>query len=201
MTSMNIPGKRKLELNSLLKLLAALILAAAIVVFTYCASFAHVQEIFEAKDSSDIFRTFELDTLDGGKMNASELRNSRLVVVNIWGTDCPPCIKELPELAALSNEYDPKDLRVIGIPRDVDPAGKSTFETRLAEARRIISVTGVTFTNLIPDAEMEDFIKASVIGTPTTFLLDQEGNVIETMIGGKPISVLKSLIGEHLGGN
>ena len=134
-------------------------------------------------------------------MNASELRNSRLVVVNIWGTDCPPCIKELPDLAALSNEYDPKDLRVIGIPRDVDPAGKSTFETRLAEARRIISVTGVTFTNLIPDAEMEDFIKASVIGTPTTFLLDQEGNVIETMIGGKPISVLKSLIGEHLGGN
>ena len=40
------------------------------------------------------------------------------VLVNFWATWCPPCLKEIPDLAALFRER--KDIMVIGIAMDYD---------------------------------------------------------------------------------
>lgn len=49
---------------------------------------------------------FDKDALDG-----------KVVVVEQWGVNCPPCIASLPDLAKLSKRYDDKGLVVVGLER------------------------------------------------------------------------------------
>ncbi len=41
----------------------------------------------------------------------------KVVVVEQWGVNCPPCIASLPELAKLAKRYDDKGLVVVGLER------------------------------------------------------------------------------------
>jgi thiol-disulfide isomerase/thioredoxin len=41
----------------------------------------------------------------------------KVVVVEEWGVNCPPCIASLPELAKLAKRYEKKGLVVVGLER------------------------------------------------------------------------------------
>lgn len=43
--------------------------------------------------------------------------DGKVVVVEEWGVQCPPCIASLPELAKLSRRYQKKGLVVVGMER------------------------------------------------------------------------------------
>ncbi len=38
-----------------------------------------------------------------------------VIVINFWGTWCPPCVREVPILKALQEQHDDKYLKVVGI--------------------------------------------------------------------------------------
>ena len=48
--------------------------------------------------SKTVFGTFESKTLDGEDVSQDIFSKADLTMVNIWGTFCGPCIKEMPEL-------------------------------------------------------------------------------------------------------
>lgn len=41
----------------------------------------------------------------------------KVVVIEQWGVNCPPCIASLPEMARLAKRYDDKGLVVVGLER------------------------------------------------------------------------------------
>ena len=43
--------------------------------------------------------TFESQDLDGNKITSDIFSNNIITMINIWGTFCGPCIREMPELA------------------------------------------------------------------------------------------------------
>ena len=45
---------------------------------------------------------FTTEDLDGNEVTESILKDKDVTMINIWGTFCPPCIEEMPELAKLS---------------------------------------------------------------------------------------------------
>jgi len=55
--------------------------------------------------------------LDGSNF---EFKSSpaQLVVVNFWASWCQPCLKEIPSLVALSNNFSKGQLEIIGINSD-----------------------------------------------------------------------------------
>ena len=124
-----------------------------------------------------------------------------MVAVNVWGTDCPPCIQELPALEELNNSYDDSVFRIIGTPIDVSVHGETIVEERLEEAKRILDATGVTFLNFVPDAKASAFFTSTMLGTPTTYFLDSEGNVLKTVTGNRTFGtwseIVKSLLEEE----
>jgi thiol-disulfide isomerase/thioredoxin len=77
-----------------------------------------------------------LKDLFGVEQKLSAYRG-RLVLVNFWATWCGPCIKEMPELAALQNEYAAFGLQVIG-------AAADTTEN-LKEVRQFIKTAKINF--------------------------------------------------------
>jgi thiol-disulfide isomerase/thioredoxin len=65
---------------------------------------ASVSEVKWAEVVNDA--AFDKDALEG-----------KVVVVEEWGVNCPPCIASLPELAKLAKRYEKKGLVVVGLER------------------------------------------------------------------------------------
>ncbi|MFO3797192.1 MAG: TlpA disulfide reductase family protein, partial [Anaerolineales bacterium] len=57
---------------------------------------------------------FTLEALDGQRTRLNDLRG-RVVVLNFWATWCPPCRAEMPTLAKISQEYQGRDVVILGV--------------------------------------------------------------------------------------
>ncbi len=79
----------------------------------------------------------------GTVVNEAEFDSSALegkvVVVEQWGVNCPPCIASLPELAKLARRYESKGLVVVGL--EVQGGDKETINELLKDARVKYPVT------------------------------------------------------------
>lgn len=106
--------------------------------------------------------------LDGQAVSLSGQRGSP-VLLNVWATWCHPCRDEIPVLEALHREHAPHGLKVVGV--SIDDAG------RTADIRRFASEFGVTYT-IWHDPDQHVMPSFSVIGVPTTFLIDREGRLV-----------------------
>lgn len=64
---------------------------------------------------------------DKGFTALSDYRG-RLIILNLWATWCPPCIRELPSLNALQASVDPNYIQVVTVSLDTkDPASIKEF--------------------------------------------------------------------------
>ena len=104
-----------------------------------------------------------------------------VVVLNLWGTWCTPCLKEIPDLVALEQEFADRGVAVIGLGMDepdtlaglVEPFRAKhfpDFRTYLRDAPDMDSVVSVV------DPAWNELL-------PTTYLIDREGNVVKRIQG------------------
>lgn len=64
----------------------------------------------------------------GGTLAMATLRGAP-VVLNFWGTWCPPCVKEMPELDKFQRQFGPQGWRVVGLAVD-NPTAVREFLAR-----------------------------------------------------------------------
>lgn len=114
---------------------------------------------------------FTLQQLGGGPVSASDFRGE-WVVVNYWATWCKPCVKEMPELSELHDEFD--GLTVLGLAfEDLDDEGFEAFLQRTPVSYPILKVDVFE--------PPEPFGAPRVL--PTTIILDHEGRAIKDFLG------------------
>ena len=112
-------------------------------------------------------------TIDGTEITSEHL-NGKLTLINFWATDCPGCINEMPALIQTYKQYKNKGLEVIAVAMYYDPPS------------RVISYAK---NNELPfpvvlDSNKEIMNKFNNIKlTPTSVILDQNGYIINTIIG------------------
>ena len=129
----------------------------------------------------------EAKTVTGETVNTAEIfAANKLTMVNCWASWCGPCIKEMPELEEMSKELEEKGCQIIGILMDGNtPQG-------LSEGLEVIEDTGVTYTNLIVWDSFNNAVNLQ--GYPTTFFVDQNGQIVGTpIIGAYPEGYRKAL--------
>lgn len=133
--------------------------------------------------------SFETTDLDGNAVKSEELfSQSKITMVNLWGTYCGPCIEEMPGLENMYKEYAEKGVNVIGVVVDV-PVGN---DKKLQAAKDIVSENGLTFTNLRAWDGYKD--QLSFRATPTTYFIDNQGRLIgDPVLGANVIHYRKSL--------
>ncbi|QIZ75469.1 TlpA family protein disulfide reductase [Ferrimonas lipolytica] len=105
--------------------------------------------------------------MQGNKVNLSQHKGS-LVMVNIWATWCPPCVKELPELRELQARYQDKGLIVQPISIDEEPSD-------VAPMLEKYDLTDIP-TWIDPEINMEKIITTETV--PATFFFDGNGNMV-----------------------
>lgn len=113
---------------------------------------------------------------NGKKMSLSEVGKDKVVFLNFWGTWCPPCRREIPDIVEISNEM--KNVVVIGI------ALERSGTDKLAD---FISQNKIPYDNIV--GENSDLGKLTqayggISAVPTTFII-KDGKIISTIVGGR----------------
>ncbi len=114
-------------------------------------------------------------TLDGKTWTLSE-QTGKVVVLNVWGSWCPPCRKEAPELVAASKELG-SAVQFIGLnTRDLDPA----------QAKKFVQEFGVPFPSIYdPNGKALLRFRGQISpkAIPTTLVIDKNGKVAGRVVG------------------
>ena len=129
--------------------------------------------------------TFTSKDLNGAEVTDSIFAKNKITMINIWGTFCPPCIKEMPDLAELNKVNKDKGVEVVGIPIDiVDQWGNVNARTK-ADGDEIIAKTGANYTHIVPTKDMMSTgILRNIQAVPATIFVDSEGKQIGKMYLG-----------------
>ena len=135
-----------------------------------------------------IFQTMQMTDFDGNEVDKSLFEGHRLTMVNIWATFCNPCLSEMPELGELAAEYAKEEggVQIIGICTDITDLSGNTTQEAMDGAKQIVEMTGAAYPHLIPNDEFMAFLMQEVPGVPTTFFVDENGEVIgDEVVGAK----------------
>lgn len=110
---------------------------------------------------------------DGQAMKLSDLRG-KVVLLNLWATWCPPCVKEMPSLDALQAELGGPGFEVVAL--SLDRGGKAQVEPFFME-------TDISHLAMYLDPKMTAMKAIKPPGLPTTLLIDAEGREIGRLAG------------------
>ena len=131
------------------------------------------------------FPEFSAKTVSGEDISSDLFKDSKLTVVNVWGSWCGPCVQEIPELQKLYESMKDKDVNVIGLAQD---AG-----TDLDAVKEIIDKNKVTYQNIVPEGATEDFVM-SLMAFPTTFFVDSDRNIVGVIQGNRNLEAFTAAV-------
>lgn len=140
--------------------------------------------------------SFETVSLEGEKVSSDILSDSRLTMINVWATYCNPCLNEMPGLGELVLEYKPEDFQLIGIVSDVL---EGTGEEGLEQVRELVEATdAASYTHLLLSESLYEGLLSDVSAVPTTFFVNADGKILDTVVGAMEKDDWKEKIDELL---
>jgi thiol-disulfide isomerase/thioredoxin len=132
--------------------------------------------IAEQEAANVVGKELELSLKDpfGTEQRLSALKG-RIVVLNFWATYCIPCRKEMPDLAAIQNEYAALGVQVVGA---------STDEVADREkVLRFVKETKVNFP-IWMGATSADMIRFGLgAALPGTIVINRDGRIAKVISG------------------
>ena len=135
-----------------------------------------------ASSEATKFPSFTGKDLDGNDVSSDELfSKNKVTVMNFWFTTCKPCVGELGDLENLNQELAEKGGQVVG----VNSFTLDGNEDAIADAKDVLSKKGVTYKNIWfkSDSEAGKFT-SNLFSFPTTYVIDQNGNIVGDPIVG-----------------
>ena len=127
-------------------------------------------------------------SLNGEKVTMESLRG-KVVMVNFWATSCTTCIREMPAMVETYNKYKDKGLDFVAVAMSYDPPNYvlNYAQTRSLPFKVALDTRG-------------DLAKSfgDVKLTPTTFVIDKNGNIIKRYVGEPEFAALHQLIEKAL---
>jgi len=118
---------------------------------------------------------FTLQDMDGESHALHDYRG-KVVLINFWGTWCPPCIREMPSLERLYQNLRDKPFIVLAVNQWEDQDHVFAFMGQLD----VFPTFPVLFD---PDSRVSEAF--GVKGLPTSYVLDKQGRVIYRAQGGR----------------
>lgn len=140
------------------------------------------QEKVEVLAPGDEAPNFELVDLEGNTHRLSDYKGEG-VLLNFWGTWCPPCKKEFPAIERQYKNFENEGVHVLAI---------NIAQSNL-EVQNYINELGLTFPVAI-DKNRSVMTTYNVGNLPATILVDKDG-VITNIITGE---MTEAQIKEHL---
>ena len=146
--------------------------------------------------SSTIFKDMKTTDIDGNKVDKSIFSKYKLTMVNVWNTGCSPCISEIPTLDRLNKEYREKGVSIKGMLLE---SGIGLTDEEKATAKEILSKANATYQQLTVTNDMVEKDDTLLLQAfPTTFFIDKDGNIVDSIEGSNDYDGWKAKIDEVL---
>jgi peroxiredoxin len=118
--------------------------------------------------------------LDGKTIDSGDFKGKALLIT-FFTTWCPPCREEIPSLIQLQNDYAAKGFSVIGM--SMDEKGASVV-------KKLIEKESINYPVLMASLKTARTF-GGIVGVPTTFLINRDGEVVKRYPGYVPHSLLE----------
>lgn len=115
---------------------------------------------------------FSISTLEGENLKLSDFKG-KFVFVDFWGSWCPPCITEIPNIKNLYSKVSPDKLVILGL------AGNDTEES----LKNCISNNGIEYPNAMASPTL--LSTYGINKFPTSFLINPEGRIVRIDMRGE----------------
>jgi len=119
----------------------------------------------------------------------------KVVVLNVWATWCPPCVKEMPTLDRLQKKLGGDFFQVVVL--SVDEAGTKVV-------KKFFDKIKVKNLDIYMDPNFKAASAVNAIGLPTTILIDMKGWELGRLVGDSEwdtpdkIAFFKGVIADQL---
>ena len=124
---------------------------------------------------------FSAQDISGQWHSADKWLGKQPVVINFWGTWCPPCRREIPDLVKLYAEYKSKGVELISLAVNDTPDKVNDFA----------AANNMSWVLLMAQDQIMIDYKATN-GVPTTIFIDKNGNEVTRFIGMRDYETLKT---------
>ncbi len=127
-------------------------------------------------------------SLQGEKITTESLRG-KVVLVNFWATDCAVCVREMPEVVATYNKYRTQGFETIAVAMKYDPPNHVLSYTEKNKLPFKVALDPLgTLAKAFGEVKL----------TPTTFIIDRQGNLVTRILGEPDFVKLHALLEEKL---
>jgi cytochrome c biogenesis protein CcmG/thiol:disulfide interchange protein DsbE len=131
---------------------------------------------------------FSLQTFDGGTFSLADQRG-QIVIINFWASWCVPCRDEAPILQDVWERYRDRGVVLVGVAYlDVE-----------RDARAFIDEFGITYPNGLDMGKVISK-RYRIQGVPETFVVGQNGEIIDFYVGPAKAGQLDAIIEQELSG-
>lgn len=131
---------------------------------------------------------------ENGTEVSSNDHKGKVQFLNFWATWCGPCKKEMPDLSEIAIEYKEKPFIMIGL-NVFQQAGAPKVEDFLKS-------NPVSYIIVDGNQELVEAFKKStgndMSAVPTSFVVDKNGKIVETIVGMRSKADFKKIIEKYL---
>ncbi|MBI4615379.1 MAG: redoxin domain-containing protein [Planctomycetes bacterium] len=131
--------------------------------------------------------SFDLPDLAGKRHQLSDLAG-KVVIVDVWGTWCPPCRREIPHFVELYKKYHDSGLEIVGVNYEGVPEAEAK-----AKIEAFVKETGIPYTCVLGDETTKNRIP-DFEGYPTTLFIDRTGKVRLKLVGYQEQALLEEIV-------
>ena len=148
-------------------------------------------EIINNEDNSnkEIAIDFTLKEQYGNEHTLSGYRG-KTIFLNFWGTWCPPCRGEMPYIQEIYNEYGENSNNIIILGVAAPNLGREGSEEEIVS---FLEENNYTFP-VVMDFGGELVYKYGIGGFPTTFIINEDGEVVNKIVGAMDKENMKMMI-------
>lgn len=111
------------------------------------------------------------------------------MLVNFWATSCTTCVKEMPAIVETYNKFKDRGFRTVAVAMSYD---RPDYVLSFAQSRQLPFDVALDLKGDVAKAYKQ------VKVTPTTYLVDKQGNIIKTYVGEPDFTAMHQLIEKNL---
>ena len=122
--------------------------------------------------------------LDGSSRTTQDFRG-KVTLVNFWATSCTTCVAEMPQIVSTYDKFKDQGYDTVAVAMQYDPPA---YVINFAETRKLPFKVAIDNTGAVAKAW------GDVKLTPTTYVVNKQGEIVKKYVGAPDFDELHKLI-------